>query len=334
MFGILRTILAIYVVLLHIFNIPTLGNFAVTFFFVLSGFLMTYIMQKTYHYDFNGVKLFWINRFLRLYPAYWIVLILSLVVIYFIEPSILNKSMFFPSSFKEWFSNVSMIYFDIVPHRVKPRVVPTSWALTNELIFYFLISMGISKTFLRACIWLGLSIAYYMATYFVYDIATFRYSAIPASSLPFAIGALLFWVNQKKSGIKANLGIVILMFAFWNLNAIYLASSKIELVLEMSKYANYLLAGILVVLLFNFKTNKMILNVDKYIGYFSYPIYLSHYLLSAVYIYFFGLNNEIKYKLNKNEMFLYFAYLFIFCFIIVLVDIRIDQYKKKHFQVN
>lgn len=334
MFGILRTILAVYVVLLHIFSIPTLGNFAVTFFFVLSGFLMTYIMQNTYQYNFNGVKLFWINRFLRLYPAYWIVLILSLIVVCFIDPSILNKSMFFPSSFKEWFSNVSMIYFDIVPHRAKPRVVPTSWALTNELVFYFLISIGISKTFPRTCIWLGLSITYYVATYFFYDIPTYRYSAIPASSLPFAIGAILFWINQKKPAITTKLSTVIFVFLLFNINAIYLASSKIEVLSEISKYANYLIAGILVLLLFNLKTSKKIANIDKYVGCFSYPIYLSHYLISAVYICLFDLNNEIKFKINQNQMIPYFAFLFIFCFIIVIIDIRIDLYKKKHFQVN
>ena len=334
MFGILRTILAIYVVLLHIFSIPTLGNYAVTFFFVLSGFLMTYIMQNTYNYNFNGVKLFWINRFLRLYPAYWIVLILSLVVICFVEPSILNRSMFFPSNAKEWFSNISMIYFDIVPHRIKPRVVPTSWALTNELIFYFLISIGISKTFPRTFIWLGLSITYYVATYFFYDIPTYRYSAIPASSLPFAIGAILYWINKKKSKIKVNFWEIIFVFTLFNINAVYLGSSKVELLSEISKYFNYILAAILVLLLFNFKTNKKITNTDKYIGYFSYPIYLSHYLVSAAYIYFFDLNNVVKFKISNNEIMLYFACLIVFCFAVVLVDIRIDQYKKRYFQLN
>ena len=74
MFGILRTLLAINVVLLHIFNVPKLGNYSVSFFFVLSGFLMTLIMNKTYGFTSSGVVFFWKNRILRLYPVYLVLL--------------------------------------------------------------------------------------------------------------------------------------------------------------------------------------------------------------------------------------------------------------------
>lgn len=77
MFGILRTILAINVVLLHVFSVPTLGNYSVSFFFVLSGFLMTYIMHETYGFDLKGVKYFWLNRILRLYPIYLIIILIT-----------------------------------------------------------------------------------------------------------------------------------------------------------------------------------------------------------------------------------------------------------------
>ncbi len=331
MFGLLRTILAIYVVLLHVFSFPTLGNYAVSFFFILSGFLMTYIMQETYHYNPNGIRLFWKNRFLRLYPTYWIILILSLLVLLFLDARVLNPSMFFPSSIKEWFSNISMIFFDIVPHRVKPRVVPTSWALTNELIFYFLISLGISKTLKRTLFWLFLSILYYVATYLVYDIATFRYSAIPASSLPFAIGAILFWINQEHKSTRESLFLILFLFLLFNFNAIYLANTGNVFFNEVSIYANQCIAAVLVLLLFNFKTTKKIKKIDNYIGYFSYPIYLSHYLICGVYIYFFGTTNfKQNYKLETDAMLGYFIILLAFCFVLVhLIDKPIDKFKKK-----
>ncbi|MGH2665078.1 acyltransferase family protein [Flavobacterium sp.] len=331
MFGILRTLLAIYVVLLHIFSFPTLGNYAVSFFFILSGFLMTYVMQKSYSYDFSGVKLFWANRFLRLYPTYWLVLLLSLVAIFALSGNGLNPAMYFPSSFKEWVSNISMLYFDIVPHRIKPRVVPTSWALTNELVFYLLISFGISKNKTRTFIWLFFSILYYVGTYFFYDLPTFRYSAIPASSLPFAIGAALFWLNERQTKIKGNISLIIFLMLLFNVNAVYLANTGITIYTEISIYTNYILSAAIVLLLFQVKSNKKIKQADNFIGYFSYPIYLSHYLICAVYIYFFNPNHGTKaYKLQTDALIGYFLILFVFCFAIVyFIDIRIDRYKRE-----
>ncbi|TGD57154.1 acyltransferase family protein [Flavobacterium humi] len=330
MFGVLRTLLAIYVVLLHIFGFPTLGNYAVSFFFILSGFLMTHVMQKSYSYDFSGIRLFWANRFLRLYPTYWLVLLLSLLAIVLLQGQGLNPAMFFPSSVKGWFSNISMLYFDIVPHRVKPRVVPTSWALTNELVFYLLISLGISKNRTRTFIWLFFSVLYYVGTYFLYDLPTFRYSAIPASSLPFAIGAALFWINERQTWIKGNISLIILLMVLFNLNAIYLANTGETWYTELSIYINYILSACIVLLLFHIKANAKTKRLDTLIGYFSYPVYLSHYLICAVYIYFFEHYHNGEYKLKTDALAGYFLALFAFCALIVyFVDIKIDKYKRK-----
>jgi peptidoglycan/LPS O-acetylase OafA/YrhL len=332
MFGILRTILAIFVVLLHVFSIPKLGNYAVTFFFILSGFLMTLIMHKTYKYNFRGFTYFWSNRILRLYPTYLLILILSLFIILISNKNQLNPSMYLPTSIKEWFSNISMIYFDIVPHKVKPRVVPTSWALTNELFFYFLISLGISKTLKRTLFWLGLSILYYVGTYYFYDIATYRYSAIPASSLPFSIGAVLFWVKNIRfvnSGFTQNVIFISTLTLLFFFNVIYVADSGIVFFSEMAIYINYILASCLIIILFKININTKLKRLDTYIGYFSYPIYLSHYLISALYIYFFKTNYN-SFKLDFEDFLFYFLALILFSFFIVhLIDIKIDNLKKR-----
>ena len=195
MFGTLRTLLALNVVLLHIFNVPVLGNYSVSFFFVLSGFLMTYIMQNTYGFSLKGIKVFWLNRLLRLYPIYWVLLIVTIVVLSVIPGAPMHKHMSLPNTFFEWFVNITMYYPNIIPHKIEPRLIPPSWALTNELTFYLLISLGLSKTKTRTLIWLFLSVVYYILTYLYYDIPTFRYSAILASSLPFALGASIYWLR-------------------------------------------------------------------------------------------------------------------------------------------
>ena len=90
MFGILRTVLAINVVLLHIFSVPVFGNYSVSFFFLLSGFLMTHICKETYGYTFIGFKLFWLNRFLRLYPIYYIIILITILAL-LVYPNVIRQ---------------------------------------------------------------------------------------------------------------------------------------------------------------------------------------------------------------------------------------------------
>jgi len=81
--GVLRLILAITVVIAHsksIFGIRLTGGIvAVEAFFIISGFYMTMILDKKY-IGKGSYTLFLSNRFLRLYPMYWIVLLLTICV--------------------------------------------------------------------------------------------------------------------------------------------------------------------------------------------------------------------------------------------------------------
>jgi peptidoglycan/LPS O-acetylase OafA/YrhL len=56
MFGALRTIWASMVVFGHIFWLSDFGRFAVFGFYILSGYLMTYVMHQSYGYNLAGVK--------------------------------------------------------------------------------------------------------------------------------------------------------------------------------------------------------------------------------------------------------------------------------------
>ncbi|HZG00564.1 MAG TPA: acyltransferase [Chitinophagales bacterium] len=82
--GLLRLLLEISVLASHsgqilFFQFPV-GSTAVRIFFMISGFYMALILDKKYLRLTNGYRLFITNRFLRLYPIYWIVLLLTLAV--------------------------------------------------------------------------------------------------------------------------------------------------------------------------------------------------------------------------------------------------------------
>ncbi len=81
--GLLRVILALSVVVAHtgpIFGLKLTGGLvAVESFFIISGFYMALILDRKYQGP-GGYRLFLSNRFLRLFPIYWVVLGLTVGV--------------------------------------------------------------------------------------------------------------------------------------------------------------------------------------------------------------------------------------------------------------
>ena len=85
--GVVRIVLALAVVLGHtadpsIFGFKLLtGTFAVEAFFILSGFYMALILDRTYRGP-GAYGAFMANRALRLFPIYWVVLVMTIPVVF------------------------------------------------------------------------------------------------------------------------------------------------------------------------------------------------------------------------------------------------------------
>jgi peptidoglycan/LPS O-acetylase OafA/YrhL len=82
--GLLRFILATAVICGHstpIGNIPLLDDgLAVRAFFVISGFYMALILDSKYERKRHSLWLFYSNRFLRIYPMYYVTLLFALLI--------------------------------------------------------------------------------------------------------------------------------------------------------------------------------------------------------------------------------------------------------------
>ncbi|MEK6790185.1 MAG: acyltransferase family protein, partial [Deltaproteobacteria bacterium] len=80
--GLLRTILAVAVVIVHssgIFGYNVVGGMvAVQSFYIISGFYMSLILNEKY----TDLYVFYTNRILRLYPIYLVVVLLTLIISY------------------------------------------------------------------------------------------------------------------------------------------------------------------------------------------------------------------------------------------------------------
>lgn len=81
--GILRTFLAIAVVIYHSFTFFGFrlcgGQLAVEAFFMISGFYMALILNEKYVGE-GYYKKFIIGRFYRIFPVYWVVLLMAITL--------------------------------------------------------------------------------------------------------------------------------------------------------------------------------------------------------------------------------------------------------------
>ncbi len=132
-----------------------LGSLGVIFFFVLSGFLITYLlMQEKAVKQTVAVKKFYIRRILRIWPMYYLVVLLGFLVlpnIHFIDNPYLNK--FLDPNFAPNFAlyllflpNLAFATFAAVPH------IGQTWSIGVEEQFYLLWPLIVkhSKNVLKA----------------------------------------------------------------------------------------------------------------------------------------------------------------------------------------
>lgn len=293
MFGLLRTTLALMVMAYHLLvGIFPLGAYAVFGFYVISGYLMTLVMHRQYGHDGLGRMAFAANRFLRLYPMYWAAGLASVLLILSIGGGAVHDyhhSIYLPVSADALLQNVLMVFPAWHPGDINPRLVPPTWALTVEMCFYVLICMGISKTLVRTRVWFVLSVGYVVFSYQAGWPMADRYSTILAASLPFSVGALVYFYATDVAALGRRVGRM--PSARW-LFLLMLANCAAAVVLwggsgwvarEVGFYVNVLIFAVLVyAIAVGDEIFPLSRWLDKAIGDHSYPIYLLHQQVGVV----------------------------------------------------
>lgn len=294
-FGIYRTILALLVVAQHIGNVPNIGAYAVFGFYMLSGYLMTYVVQKNYGYSLKGIYKYGLNRFLRIYPIYWISALLSLVLIIgwggakAIE---YHPDLYIPSTGEEVLKNVLIAF----PYRDAPRLVPPAWALTVELSYYAMIGLGLSRFKWLTILWFAASVIYHLAVNYLQLNWNYRYFNIAAASLPFSAGALVYHYREPVLHFVRNGGRAThVMFAFVLLGASlnFVGGANANSSPVTFFYLNLVLNALILVYLVNLNAIApgfagVVRKLDGKMGDLSYPIYLIHFQAGILAILLFG----------------------------------------------
>ena len=283
--------LALWVMIFHLLSIPVIGPYAVLSFYSLSGFLMTTIMHESYGYDRGGVRRYAANRFLRLYPMYWAAAIISIIAIAYVTPEFsktYKNILYIPDSFKNALFNITLVF----PDQDSPRLCPPTWALTVEIFYYACIGFGLSRTKRLTLIWVGLSFIYYFLTYLGFMGLRDRYFTILAGSLPFSLGSLTYFYKDeiysfllrfKISNPIFILALYILTTAVFTFNEYYRPFPNFHWYLgEIGRYWSQFFTLLVIVSLY-FRGNEIFSKrIDKFIGDYSYPIYVLHWQLALL----------------------------------------------------
>lgn len=108
------------------------GNYGVMFFFILSGFVLTWSAKST-----TSVPTFYVNRFARIWPAAFVALLLAIPVFYSFDP---DPAQWWVKPFDLAILSLSVIL--IQGWWRDPAILfsgnPAAWTLTVEFFFYAL----------------------------------------------------------------------------------------------------------------------------------------------------------------------------------------------------
>ncbi len=313
--GSIRLILAISVVLAHsgaIFGLSFVGGqIAVQSFYIISGFYMSLILNEKYINENNSYKLFISNRFLRLYPIYWAVLLLTILLS--IAASIasgghsLGKAQAYLTYYDQLsigsflfliLTNIGLFLQDTVLflgldqitgnlfftenfRLCKPVVsnfllVPQAWTIGIELTFYLIAPFIVRRRLSSILLWIVASLSFRIILYYRgLDFDPWTYRFFPTELLFFLLGNVSYriYCEIKNQDINPVIGRTLLSV----LLLFTFSYSKIET--SFTIYIYYLLFFISLPFIFKVTKNW---KKDAAIGELSFPIYISHLLILSV----------------------------------------------------
>lgn len=301
--GLLRLLLALSVITGHsgsIFGYSLLpAQFSVLVFFILSGFYMSLVINEKYDLMTEGLKTFYKNRFLRLYPTYFVVLCATVAI----QNIFHEQNVFFnPSPKLDIFQRVSYIALnlavfgqDIVSsfdnrfHSFPNHPVSIGWTIGTEALFYVIAPFVVKRKAWKTVLYLALASLAVRLSLLGFRPDPSRYRVFPSTLIFFLMGyaSYLIYKQIQDEPRAAWLGKVL----FWGvaiLVGLRLAISGVLLPDQVnldspSYWIIYITVMYLAPFLFAYTKNS---KIDNYIGQITYPIYICHnfviYLVKSV----------------------------------------------------
>ena len=283
MFGTYRYCLAHLVVLTHLASWPGVGSYAVFGFYMLSGFLMSLILNERYGFSLQGLRGYAANRALRIYPPYLFVLAATAVLVWALPnfaPQV-RGSLILPDTWLAWAQQIGIVGID---WQARSRLIPASWSLYAELVYYVAMALVLARNRTIVLLWLGASVAYTLWLLVSGAEWQLRYYPVLAASLPFSLGATIYCYRDRLPRISPRLGpILVAIFVAHALCARFVYSASA--LRSWGFYLSLAIAVITQLALLNAgrgNVSRRFRDLDRLLGDLSYPVFLCHVLAAVV----------------------------------------------------
>jgi peptidoglycan/LPS O-acetylase OafA/YrhL len=210
MIEIIRYALALIVAETHLWpvGITWAGWQAVFAFYSLSGYLMTRVLHERYGFTVGGTAAFLVNRVLRLWPAYLVVVFGTVLALQFLPLQNFFFSLTVPDTLLAKLTNITIlgqVGFDFLYLIPLSRLVVTSWSLSIEIFCYCLLALYFAKTPVRLVALAGLgALGLWLSTGYCWRVPSpyygpycvqNRYGVLQAGFIPFAVGGLVYFLR-------------------------------------------------------------------------------------------------------------------------------------------
>lgn len=292
----LRGIACLLVVLLHIKslmpveyrNLFSNGGIGVDIFFIISGFIIYYATTKK---EESTGRVYFVKRFLRIYPLFFVVWLITSLLNYGSEPFLkIIRALFFIHN--DYTVGAPGFGFNMIG---------PAWTLTFEVVFYllFMASCLISHKYRgMLCIIMLIAIPAALQLYFngSYSLSSYATANPPTDNpafglirvlgcpiyMEFAVGILISMI-MKKIHVRVNSRpLMVISFSGFIVCIILIMSFSIS---ETQKFA-LALSSFLCVLLIDFSHAKEV-KILSFLGDISYAMYLCHWMVIKTYITFY-----------------------------------------------
>ncbi|MGN8346969.1 acyltransferase family protein [Pseudomonas sp. SMV71] len=270
--GVYRLLLALLVAISHMgvtfmgFN-P--GVVAVVSFLIISGFVMTSLIERNYG-TAGHIGVFYLDRLLRLYPQFLLYFILSCLVIHFLLPGTPQAEAL---TLENIVTSLPILPLGFYMYGITvPEILPPGWSLGLEMCFYLLIPFLI--LYRARGIAFALSVAIFLVAALGYiNTDIYGYRLLPGVLFIFLCGSYLYRARAKGLWIVSITTLVAaLMFVAIVTGVIPRRPFNAEVTLGI------VLGQPAVWLLSRLRHRRW----DEFLGNISYGVFLNHFVVMYV----------------------------------------------------
>lgn len=289
----LRFFFALMVLLNHvpfpynhiIYKMASNGSVGVSFFFILSGFILSYNYQKKFSKNYNKKK-FWIDRFLRIYPLHLFILCLISFLFLFLGTNYILI-------IKQFFSHLFLVQNYIPIKEIYSSLNKPAWSICCEIFFYFIFPFIILRIKKNSIYFILLLIAFAFFLYYFNSQNSMFIGINPFIRLSdFIVGILTFQLYDKLKVYFEKLNLF--QYSLLELFALIILFMSLIFFSNLYYYQIFPLFWIpMVVFILTMSVSKGILarilshHYLIILGEISYSIYMTHYLILTVLAVFF-----------------------------------------------